>query len=399
MKSLSIPALALSIALASSTPMFANGARLPSQDAVAVARGYAWTATADSPSAVYYNPAGLAFLEGAEVQAGVHFLRSEGSYSGAAGSASMKSETFALPSIFASQPVIKGDRSVTVGLGVYAPFGTRTEWPANGPFATVATRNEIEFVRYSFTVAARFSEHVSVGASLQYNDVDADLHRAVGLSPGDDFGFLGSGTSWSYNVGVMYRPLPRHSFGFQYQSKVSMGIDGMTSLTPYNVSEPGAVDWVFPQHFAIGYSYRPSEQWNIEVGYDRTYWSALKTLTLQRPVSGPLPIPFNWHDSAYYGLGATYYAGGFRYSAGVNYSENSVPNQWFSPSVPDVTRTLFNVGVGYTGGAWKVDTLVQWAPNTERSVVGSAQSTPFQTVDGTYRAKLMGFTIQGAYRW
>lgn len=38
---------------------FANGFRLADQDAFATARGEAFVATADNPSAVYYNPAGI----------------------------------------------------------------------------------------------------------------------------------------------------------------------------------------------------------------------------------------------------------------------------------------------------------------------------------------------------
>ena len=37
----------------------ADGFRLPNQDPEAIARGNAFTATADNPSAIYYNPAGI----------------------------------------------------------------------------------------------------------------------------------------------------------------------------------------------------------------------------------------------------------------------------------------------------------------------------------------------------
>ena len=44
--------------------LFANGFRLPDQDAFATARGEAFAATADNASAIYYNPAGISQLEG-----------------------------------------------------------------------------------------------------------------------------------------------------------------------------------------------------------------------------------------------------------------------------------------------------------------------------------------------
>ena len=42
----------------------ALGIRILHQDPDATARGEAFTATADKPSAIYYNPAGLTQLEG-----------------------------------------------------------------------------------------------------------------------------------------------------------------------------------------------------------------------------------------------------------------------------------------------------------------------------------------------
>ena len=42
----------------------ANGFGLPDQDAFATARGEAFVATADNPSAIYYNPAGITQLAG-----------------------------------------------------------------------------------------------------------------------------------------------------------------------------------------------------------------------------------------------------------------------------------------------------------------------------------------------
>jgi hypothetical protein len=44
-----------------SAPSFGVGFRLPNQDPVAIARGNAFAATADNPSAMYYNPAGITY--------------------------------------------------------------------------------------------------------------------------------------------------------------------------------------------------------------------------------------------------------------------------------------------------------------------------------------------------
>ena len=50
----------------------ALGIRLPDQDAFATARGNAFVATANDPSAIYYNPAGITQLDGSNVSLGMY---------------------------------------------------------------------------------------------------------------------------------------------------------------------------------------------------------------------------------------------------------------------------------------------------------------------------------------
>src|ERR1043165_2168610 len=52
--------------------LFANGLRLVSQDGFASARGEAFVATADNPSAIYYNPAGITQIEGLSLRSGIY---------------------------------------------------------------------------------------------------------------------------------------------------------------------------------------------------------------------------------------------------------------------------------------------------------------------------------------
>src|SRR3989441_9331850 len=56
------------------TNIYGIGFRIPNQDAEATARGNAFVATADNPSAIYYNPAGITQIEGDEAQVGAHVI-------------------------------------------------------------------------------------------------------------------------------------------------------------------------------------------------------------------------------------------------------------------------------------------------------------------------------------
>ena len=63
--------LILGLLLAATASVCALGIRIPNQDAEANARGNAFVATADNPSAIYYNPAGITQLKGHMLQGGV----------------------------------------------------------------------------------------------------------------------------------------------------------------------------------------------------------------------------------------------------------------------------------------------------------------------------------------
>src|ERR1043165_7070211 len=65
---------------------YAVGFRLPNQDPEGIARGNAFAATADNPSAIYYNPAGITQLEGNQLSLGVYAVSADTKYTALDGS-------------------------------------------------------------------------------------------------------------------------------------------------------------------------------------------------------------------------------------------------------------------------------------------------------------------------
>ena len=91
--------LLLVIAALAAAPVssFGLGFRIPNQDAEATARGNAFAATADNPSAIYYNPAGITQLSGEYFQMGAHVISVNSHYVSPSGT---KADT-----LFEVQPV------------------------------------------------------------------------------------------------------------------------------------------------------------------------------------------------------------------------------------------------------------------------------------------------------
>jgi long-chain fatty acid transport protein len=59
---------------------------------------------------------------------------------------------------------------------------------------------------------------------------------------------------------------------------------------------------------------------------------------------------------------------------GYIYSENTVPNSTFSPTVPDSNRHIFSIGLGYATKRIGIDLAYQYSLSMDRTVRNSADT-------------------------
>jgi long-chain fatty acid transport protein len=123
----------------------------------------------------------------------------------------------------------------------------------------------------------------------------------------------------------------------------------------------------FPQQIVVGYSFRPTPKWNLEFNFDWTDWDTLNNVTLT--TQKPMVIPFNYQSSALFEWGVTRcFEKGWSVSGGYMYSQNSVPNASFNPSVPDSDRHLFSVGIGKQFDHLRCEAAYQLAYGPDRDI-------------------------------
>ena len=161
----------------------ANGFRLPDQDAFATARGEAFVATADNPSAIYYNPAGITQLEGNDLRGGLYGIYLDSSFSPPS-SAPNHGHTYdnqdnlaAVPQIFYTYTPTNLPIPLSFGLGVYAPFGGKTSWPQDTGFRAVALNGSLTYVTINPVVAVKLPFNFS-GGGVMVNYANMGLDRA-----------------------------------------------------------------------------------------------------------------------------------------------------------------------------------------------------------------------------
>jgi len=383
------------------------GFDLPDQDAFAIGRGMAVVATADNPSAIYYNPAGITQLEGNHFRAGLYGLALEPSYSPSAprsGSYDNQAVLHATPQFYYTYTPETG--LVSYGFGAYVPYGLGLRWPQDTGFRTVGTESSLSYFTMNPVVALKVLPNLSIGAGITVNYAQIDLQQGL-FSPNlgtDGFRFKGDGWDVGYNLGVLWKPHEKISLGATFRSSTSVSLRGRTEFynnTPI-LPVPGggtfpmqrvdaSAGFPFPLKTILGVSYRPTPKWNIEFDADYTDWNAVGTVNVKQDTAFPpflpktIPIVLNWASSWYYEFGATrYLEKGWRVSAGYIYNENSVPDAHYTPLVADQDRHFLSVGLGRVGKRWDFDVGYQFGFSATRTVTGSAASGIGQTADGRY---------------
>ena len=391
----------------SSVTLLANGMRLGSQDAFASARGEAFAATADNPSAIYYNPAGITQLEGNQLRAGVYGLYLDPTFTPPAGSANSGStyhihdQLAGLPQFFWTHT--PQDSRWSFGLGIYSPYGANVRWPQDTGFRTVAIEGTLKYFRFTPVIALKLSPGISigVGALVDYGNIELSQGLLRTESPfANSFRFKGDGWTVGYNVGLLWQPCEKISFGATFRSSTEITMNGKTEIEQQPIIQPtqrrARADFEFPLTAVFGISFRPTPQWNFEFDADYTDWSSLGKITIRQqtappfPVQQNIPVILNWQPSWIFEFGVTrYLENDWRVSAGYLHNQNSVPDAYYSPLAADLDRHFFSVGAGHKGKRWDVDVTYQFGYGPARTVTGSTPSSQpgffaGQTADGSY---------------
>jgi long-chain fatty acid transport protein len=376
---------------------FGVGFRLPNQDPEAIARGNAFAATADNPSAIYYNPAGITQLEGHHLSFGAYLISTGIDYkSNNADKTSTVSDFQAVPQIY--YVYSPADSQLSFGLGLYAPYGLGIDYHSQTTFSTLAQEGEMLYASLNPVLAYEVMPGLSLAAGLTVNYSEVELERHIGLMPGDQFRFKGDGSTTGFNLGVLWQPVSKWSFGLNYRSATSLDYSGKSIAEPYSGSLTTKASIDFPYYVVGGVSYRPNECWNFEFNLDWTDWDSVNDTRFKGTFGGDQTFAFRYQSGFMYNFGVTRQLGGGYYaSVGYIYSESSVPSETFSPLNPDSNLHLGSIGFGHRGERFSWAFGYHFAYNGGREVAGSPLSAIGETADGEYETFNHGLNLAVRY--
>jgi len=390
------------------TRSLAIGFLLPSHDAAAIARGNAFAATADNPSAIFYNPAGISQLPGFQAQiSDLNYIGIDATYENSSGSqAETKFENLTIPQIYLTYSPT--NLPLSFGLGVYAPFGLGVKWPEDSPLRSLAINSQMYFFTINPVVSWQATKSLSLAIGPTINYAKIKFNRGLFSSSSDYFEFRGENFAYGLTAGLLWQPHPKWSFGLNYRMDTTMDFKGSSAYTP----GPGVpssyarttASVPFPSIVSGGISFRPTPKWNLEFDVDYINWDTLNTVNLEGTRNifrSDLPLPLNWHDSWQYKLGVTrYFDDGWFVSAGYFFSSDTTSSTYYTPAVPDTALHVGSVGFGHDGKRWHWALAGQIIAGPKRNISAAPGNTnPITTVsaEGKYQLFVPTLTFSVGY--
>ena len=354
-------------------------------------------ATADDPSTIYANPAGMTKLAGDQITLGGPIILPHAEFKDRGSTVSP-----AIPVAGGTPLTGGGDKEAALdgilpnlyyssavasrwwaGIGVNAPFGLGTEYDKDWAGRYHAVKSEAVVLNINPAVAFKINNRVSVGAGINMQYFDAELSNAI------DFGLLGFGVvpgfmpqgqdgfvkmeadDWGYgfNLGVLFEPWPATRLGVSFRSKIDYTLRGkadfsypdaqtaaLASSPQLNlVDQDAESDLTVPESFAISMYHEFSPQWAIMGDIIWTRWSRMKELRVTFDGGAPDAVDtLDWEDSWHYSLGLTYRpAPQWILRTGVSYDETAISSARLrTPRMPGEDRLRVAFGVGYRVNNW-----------------------------------------------
>jgi len=377
----------------------------------AASLGGAFTAQADDITALFYNPAGLAFLDGIRIKTSMNFSTRALSATWPGGDDEFtSSQNELIGNFFLSWQPFKG---VTLGTGYYSPCGFDSAWPASWSGNLVSTSAKLYTHTFRTALAVEPLEGLALSAALDVvsmsvawdHRIPFDLenytltHEVLVLSRHE-----AGGHGLGFAAGALWKVFSGLQVGARYQKSAAVDMAGRNVFVfpnsvqtnydivpdPYGGTRPinNLLDLFYvpqevtgrltlPREIACGIAWRPVPQLslNLDVEWDR--WSEFGRWEFASvDAGGDLSPGFTPVYEEFYGISPDYGIQGVdlavrdskKLKAGVEYRlgrwfalrggfarhESSVDPAGRTPLYPDPGFALYSFGAGYEGPLYSI---------------------------------------------
>jgi len=358
------------LSIVTSTAIMAGGYKIPEQSINSMALGAAYVAHTTDADSAYFNPANMSFMDSETnyMEMGLTLAHlPANTYTGTQtigtialpASGISEVENLPIPYMHFVSSEIYGWR---FGFSTTVPAGLTKRWST--PFQKLSAEEfTLKNIEINPTASYKISDYVSVGAGVRAIYSQGKVYSDGGTILPAKREMEGDTIEWGYNVALAIKPTDDVSIGITYRSKVDLNEKGSANLYLSGVGKQYSanVSVPIPASLNVGISktwnndYTRNNDLTVELVYERTYWSAYKTLDFEYDKAIPAalaifdnPVDKSWKDTNAYRIGLTYaYNDRLTLMAGYSYDESPVPDAALSYELPDSDAHIFSTGFKY----------------------------------------------------
>jgi long-chain fatty acid transport protein len=293
-------------------------------------------------------------------------------------------EATPVPAMAAVFPLSGALEGVTLGAGISAPFGLKTEYDPTWMGRYDAVTSDVKIVDLTLSAAFEVNERFSVGIGVIYEHADVTLSKAIDFGtalcaasnpmncfnpaypfhPQAQDGMIevaGDSSDIGFLFGMQFRATDNVTVGYAHRSEVHHTLTGTAAFT-----KPASVTATFGALNVHAYDDGPiwanldvpatdtiSAQWNVSDGFrlmadvQQTGWSSLQSVDIIRDGGTPVGSEaFEWKDTMFYSVGGEWdFSDAFTFRAGVGFDETPTNDAHRTPRLPDNDRMVYTVGM------------------------------------------------------
>ena len=412
-------------------------------------------------SSIFFNPAGITQLENNTVSAGLTLIAASGNFTHQTTLErdELVRSVIPVPTFYLAIPL---DNRLTLGLGVFVPYGLETEWDETAQGRFLGYNSKITATYVQPTVGYKVNDWLSVGGGVDFNFVSVELKQHLDLSeqivPGTPFSFGtfgipnrtdfadaqldGNGTTVGYNLGIIAKATDWISFGVRYLSRQKSNIgggevritqigtglfiptditlpNGLTLLagTPVDsivaplfldggtLSDQGANTVLrFPEQLVLGTVVQISPQAKILVDYQFTNWNVFESLPIKFERIGLVTLQQNFVETHALRLGGEYaFNSDTQLRLGFLTHGAAAPPETVTPNLPEGARSEVTVGFGTKiTKSLRFDFAYQYVDQADRrgrSTGGGSENPTVDVNDGLYQSEAHLFGLSLIYKF
>lgn len=366
--------VALNLSAASA---FAGGFQINEHGARQTGMVGTFVATADDPSAVFYNPAGLVNVKGKQISLGTTFITYDSQFAGknpspGVGTSAAAKTGYFFPSTFYYTHQL--NENSTLGLGFFNPFGLGNAWDEDGYLGRFRLREvDLKSFYINPSYAFRAGEHLSIGIGLDIIWAQFKLEKEIALAiDPNTTQVVNAGTTLlegnsdlalGWNAGILAN-FENVRLGLSYRHEVANEVNDkdatfditLPSSDPFYASAVSRLknqtfdsELTFPSTLMLGVAYQFTEKVYAEVDWSWVGWSSFDKLEFRfEDEALNQTIPEDYKDVWNLRFGIEWKAHEqFDVRYGYLYDRSPVPDGAVSPLLPGSDRHNFSVGLGW----------------------------------------------------